>query len=335
MTNNVEPQPKNPNKAAAGLRRLLLGNSGSRRTRHWVDYAFIIGFVILIVITASMSDVFFTQRNLSNLMRQAVTNGVLSLGMLVVILTGGIDLSVGSIVALAGIMVAGMSKQGMPLFPAILICLVVGTAVGAVNGFFISRFKLQPFIVTLATLGAIRGLVYVYSDIPITPTDPAYRAVLGAGFIGPFPISALIMLACYPIVWFFLNRTSSGRAIVGIGGNEEAVRLAGINVTGNIFLAYMISGFFSALAGVILASRLGISQPSVGAGFELDAIAACVIGGAILGGGGGSTFGTLAGVVALGVIDNLLNLFNVQSYYQQILKGLIILIAVLARRKQR
>ena len=334
MTNNAEPQPKVPNKIAAGLRRLLLGD-GSRRRRHWVDYAFIIGFVILIVITASMSDVFFTQRNLSNLMRQAVTNGVLSLGMLVVILTGGIDLSVGSIVALAGIMVAGMSKQGMPLFPAILICLAVGAAVGAVNGFFISRFKLQSFIVTLATLGAIRGLVYVYSDIPITPTDPAYRAVLGAGFIGPFPISALIMLACYPIVWFFLNRTSSGRAIVGIGGNEEAVRLAGINVTWNIFLAYMVSGFFSALAGVILASRLGISQPSVGAGFELDAIAACVIGGAVLGGGGGSTFGTLAGVVALGVIDNLLNLFNVQSYYQQILKGLIILIAVLARRKQR
>ena len=136
------------------------------------------------------------------------------------------------------------------------------------------------------------------------------------------------------MVWFFLNRTKSGRAIVAIGGNEEAVRLAGINVTWHIFLAYMISGLFAALAGVMLASRLGIAQPSVGAGFELDAIAACVIGGAILGGGGGSVFGTLAGVVALGMIDNLLNLFNVQSYYQQIFKGVIILVAVLARRKQ-
>jgi len=227
-----------------------------------------------------------------------------------------------------------MSNQGMPLFPAILICLVVGIACGAVNGFFIARFKLQPFIVTLATLGTIRGLVYVYSDVPITPTDPSFRAILGAGFIGPIPISAVIMLICFPIMWFFLNRTSSGRAIVAIGGNEEAVRLAGINVSWNIFLAYMISGFFAALGGVILASRLGISQPSVGVGFELDAIAACVIGGAILGGGGGSTFGTLAGVFALGIIDNLLNLFNVQSYYQQILKGVIILVAVLARRKK-
>jgi ribose/xylose/arabinose/galactoside ABC-type transport system permease subunit len=330
MTTGATPTPK----ARPGLRSLLLGKAGSG-SRRWVDYAFIVAFAILLVVTASMSDVFFTQRNLSNLMRQAVTNGLLSLGMLVVILTGGIDLSVGPVVALTGIMVAGMSKQGMPLSIAILICLVVGVAAGAVNGFFIARFKLQPFIVTLATLGTIRGLVFVYSDIPITPTDPTFRAVLGGGSIGPFPISGLIMLACYPIVWFFLNRAKAGRAIVAIGGNAEAVRLAGISVTWNIFLAYMISGLFSALAGVLLAMRLGIAQPSVGSGFELDAIAACVIGGAILGGGGGSTFGTLAGVVALGLIDNLLNLFNVQSYYQQIFKGLIILVAVLARRKER
>jgi ribose/xylose/arabinose/galactoside ABC-type transport system permease subunit len=311
-------------KTGTGLLNLFLRNTDNRRP-NWVNYAFLAAFVILLVVTATMSDVFFTQRNLSNLMRQTVTNGVLSLGMLIVILTGGIDLSVAPIVALTGIMVAGFSNQGIPLSLAILICLGVGTAVGAVNGFFIAKFKLQPFIVTLATLGAIRGLVYVYSDVPITPIDPSFRAVLGAGMVGPFPISALIMLASYPLVWFFLNRTRSGRAIVAIGGNEEAVRLAGINVTWNIFLAYILSGLFAALA----------SQPSVGAGFELDAIAACVIGGAILGGGGGSTFGTLAGVVALGMIDNLLNLFNVQSYYQQILKGVIILVAVLARRKRR
>lgn len=303
--------------------------------RRWADIAFLLVFILLMVITSFLTDVFFTQRNLSNLMRQTVTNGLLSLGMLIVILTGGIDLSVGPMVALTGIMAAGLSNQGLPLYLAMGVSVMVGVLVGAVNGFFISRYKLQPFIVTLATLGAIRGLVYVYSDIPITPDDPAFRAVLGAGFVGPFPISALIMLAFYPIVWFFLNRTSSGRAIVAIGGNEEAVRLAGINVRKNVFLAYALSGFFAGLAGVILGSRLGISQPSVGVGFELDAIAACVIGGAILGGGGGSTFGTLAGVFSLGMIDNLMNLFNVQSYFQQIVKGAIILIAVLVRRKQR
>jgi len=335
MTAGTGPTPSTPVQPRKGLRLRLPGRLGGMRKRRWVDYAFIVAFVVLLVITATVSDVFFTQRNLSNLGRQAVTNGLLSLGMLVVILTGGIDLSVGSVVALAAVMVSGMSKQGMPLPLAILVCLVIGVAAGAGNGYFIARYKLQPFIVTLASMITLRGLVFVYSDIPITPEDPAFRAVLGGGFIGPFPISALIMLACYPIAWFFLNRMRSGRAITAIGGNEEAVRLAGINVNWHILLAYMISGMFAAMGGVMLASRLGIAQPSVGAGFELDAIAACVIGGAILGGGGGSVFGTLGGVVALGVIDNLLNLFNVQSYYQQIFKGVIILVAVLARRKQQ
>lgn len=335
MTNDSTPTPSIQSKVVTGLRTMLLVRPGNQPRRRWVNFAFIAAFVALLLITATMSDIFITQRNLSNVMRQSVTNGLLSLGMLVVILTGGIDLSVGPMVALTGIMVSGMSVQGIPLVVAIPICLVVGMAAGSVNGFFIARFKLQSFIVTLAMMGILRGLVYVYSDIPITPTDPNFRATLGAGFIGPFPVSALIMLACYPIVSFFLNRAKAGRAIVAIGGNEEAVRLAGISVTRHIFLAYTISGLFAGIAGVLLASRLGISQPSVGAGFELDAIAACVIGGAILGGGGGSAFGTLAGVVSLAMIDNLLNLFNVQSYYQQIFKGVIILVAVLARRKQR
>ncbi len=303
--------------------------------RRWVDYAFLAAFFLLLFLAASMSDVFFTQRNISNLLRQIVTNGLISLGMLVVILTGGIDLSVGPVVAFAAIVVTGMlERQGLPMPVAILIALCVGILAGLFNGFMISRFKLQPFIVTLATLGAIRGLVYVYSETPITPTDPAFRAVFGTPIVGPFTLSVLIMLAAFVLAEFFLARTTPGRAIVAIGGNEEAVRLAGINVRLHIVLAYVISGFCAAVAGVLLASRLGIAQPSVGAGFELDAIAACVIGGAILGGGGGTVLGTFGGVLTLGLIDNLLNLFNVQSYYQQIFKGLIILFAVLARRKE-
>ena len=142
------------------------------------------------------------------------------------------------------------------------------------------------------------------------------------------------MLVVFLVAEFFVSRTTFGRSIVAIGGNEEAVRLAGINVRGHIVLAYAISGLCAAMAGVLLASRLGIAQPSLGSGFELDAIAAVVIGGGILGGGGGGVLGTFGGVLTLGLIDNLLNLFNVQSYYQQIFKGLIILVAVLARRKQ-
>ncbi|HEX7619891.1 MAG TPA: ABC transporter permease [Anaerolineales bacterium] len=320
------------------LRGLLFlgGTAGSDRKRRWIDYAILGSFLLLILVAATMSDVFFTQRNLSNLMRQIVTNGLISLGMLVVILTGGIDLSVGPVVAFSAIVVSGMiQNQHLPLPLAILIALGVGGLAGAFNGFMVSRFKLQPFIVTLATLGAIRGLVYVYSQTPITPQDPSFRTIFGTAILGPFTLSGLIMLLAFLVMLFFINRTTAGRAIVAIGGNEEAVRLAGINVRRHILLAYIISGLCAALAGVLLASRLGIAQPSVGAGFELDAIAACVIGGAILGGGGGSVLGTFGGVVILGVIDNLLNLLNVQSYYQQIFKGLIILFAVLARRKDK
>lgn len=305
----------------------------TRLRRRWADYGFMAAFVILILIAASFSDVFFTQRNISNLFRQIVTNGLISLGMLTVILTGGIDLSVGSIVALSAILVSGLQQQ-VPLPLAILAALAAGGLVGVINGVLVAHFNLAPFIVTLATLGAVRGTVYVYSETPQTPSDLTFRALLG-GFIGPVPVAAIIMLICFPLVWVFLNRMAAGRAIVAIGGNQEAVRLAGINVGQHIILAYVISGFFSAVAGVLLAARLGIAQPSVGVGYELDAIAACVIGGAVLGGGGGGAIGTFGGVFTLGLIDNLLNMFNVQTYYQQILKGLIILFAVLARRKEQ
>jgi ribose transport system permease protein len=301
--------------------------SGAR----WVDYGFVAVFVILVVVAAASSEFFFTQTNLTNIARQMVTNGLISLGMLVVILTGGIDLSVGAVVALAGITASGLQAD-LPLALAILIALAVGSVAGTVNGFLVARFRLAPFIVTLATLSAFRGLVFVYSDTPITPGDPSFRTLLGGGFIGPIPVPVIILLMCYAVVWLFIGRTTPGRAIVAIGGNAEAVRLAGVNVRRHVVLAYLLSGFFSALAGVLLVSRLGIAQPNVGVGYELDAIAACVIGGAILGGGGGSVIGALGGVLTLGLIDNLLNLFNVQSYFQQVLKGLIIVVAVLARR---
>ncbi len=299
----------------------------------WSDFAFVGIFVVLILISSVVSETFFTSRNLINISRQIVTNGLISIGMLVVILTGGVDLSVGSTVALCGIMATGLQKQ-MPVPAAILVALAVGITVGTANGFFIARFKLQPFIVTLATMGVVRGVTYVFSETPQTPVNPAFRARLGGGFVGPVPTASIIMVACFIVIWIFLNRTIPGRAVVAIGGNEEAVRLAGINVKGHLLLAYILCGFFAATAGILLASRLGIAQPSFGGGFELDAIAAVVIGGGILGGGGGGAIGTFWGVLILGVIDNLLNQYNVQSYYQQIIKGLIILAAVLSRRKK-
>jgi ribose transport system permease protein len=297
------------------------------------NVVFALAIVLLIIFASAASDAFLTQRNMISISRQIVTNGLLSLGMLLVILTGGIDLSVGSVVAFAGLLATGL--QAHMAFPfAIAIALAMGLAVGWFNGFMIARFDLQPFIVTLASMGGLRGLLYMYSETPQYPVDPLFRSLLGGGFIGPIPIATLIFVLIIPVVWFYLSHTTSGRAVHAIGVNKEAVRLAGIDVRKHLIATYMGCGFLAALAGVILASRLGIAQPSVGMGYELDAIAAVVIGGGILGGGGGTVKGVVGGVLALAMIDNVLNLFNVESYYQQFLKGAIILIAVLARRKR-
>ncbi len=312
--------------------------SAAARPAFWqrfsrADLIFVVAIVALVIFAATASDAFLTQRNLVNISRQLVTNGFLALGMLMVIRTGGIDLSVGSVLAFAGLLATGLQEH-MHFSAAIAIALVMGAAVGWINGLFVARFNLQSFIVTLATMGSVRGLLYVYADTPRYPIDEAFRSLLGGAFVGPIPVNFILFALAVPAVWFYLNHTVSGRAAFAIGVNKEAVRLAGVNVGRHIIFAYVACGVFAAIAGVLLASRLGIAQPSVGLGYELDAIAAVVIGGGLLGGGGGTAVGVLGGVVALAVVDNVLNLFNVDSYYQQLFKGLIILVAVLARRKK-
>jgi ribose/xylose/arabinose/galactoside ABC-type transport system permease subunit len=298
-----------------------------------MDLALPVVFIVLLAIAALASDTFLTQSNLTNLLRQIVINGLLSLGMLVVILSGGIDLSVGAVLALSAILV-GTFGDLMPMPLAVILAIGAAALVGLANGGVIARFSIASFIVTLGSLSAVRGLVYVISEVPVVQSDPGFLAI-GSTMLGPVPAITAFMVVVYLLMSFFLNRTTPGRAIIAIGGNEEAVRLAGINVRAHLTLAYVICASMAGLAGVILASRVGISQPSVGIGFELDAIAACVIGGAILGGGGGSVRGTFVGVLILGLISNLLNMFNVQSYYQDIFKGVLIVLAVLARRKER
>jgi len=304
-----------------------------REDVRWSQVIVPAALLLVVAIAAVASETFVTEANLRNLLRQIVTNGLISVGMLVVILAGGIDLSVGAVVALSGIVAAEL-QSAMPTPLAIAVAIGVAALVGVVNGGIIAHFAIAPFIVTLGTLSAVRGLVYVFSETPVTPSDPSFLAI-GSAFIGPLPAIFVFMAIAYLAVSLFLARTTPGRAIVAIGGNQEAVRLAGIDVRAHIVLAYVICASFAGVAGVVLASRVGISQPSVGIGVELDAIAACVIGGAILGGGGGSVRGTFMGVVILGLISNLLNLFNVQSYYQQIFKGVLIVVAVLARRRER
>ena len=294
----------------------------------------VLSFLALLLVGSVFTEVFLTERNLSNLLRQTVANGLIALGMLIVILTGGIDLSVGAVVALGGVLFAGLTDS-LGIVPALLVAVLAGTTAGLLNGIVIARFRLQPFIVTLATMGIVRGIVYIYTESPISPKHPAFRE-LGSALLGPLSVSMLFMLACYLVAGLYLNRTAIGRATVAIGGNAEAVRLAGVNVPRTVAVAYSISGLLSALSGAILVSRLGIAQPSLGAAYELDAIAACVIGGAVLGGGGGSVTGTLFGVFTLAIINNLMNLLGVKSFYQDIVKGTVIILAVLlvARKKR-
>lgn len=296
------------------------------------DMIFVGAILVLILFAAVASDAFLTQRNFVNISRQIVTNGFLSLGMLVVIRTGGIDLSVGSVLAFAGLLATGLQSD-MHFSLAIAAAIGMGALVGGCNGWMIARFNLQPFIVTLATMGSLRGLLYVYADTPRYPADDAFRSLLGGAFIGPVPVNFILLAIAVPLVWIYLEHTVSGRAAYALGVNKEAVRLAGVNVRKHLITSYVVCGVFAAIAGVLLSSRLGIAQPSVGVGYELDAIAAVVIGGGLLGGGGGTVAGVMGGVLALAIIDNVLNLFNVDSYYQQLLKGMIILVAVLARRK--
>lgn len=288
-------------------------------------------FILLVMIVALsfMNPRFFSVSNFLTIMRQVAINGALAAGMTMVILTGGIDLSVGGSVALAGCLAAGaLRSTGNPGL-AIGAALGVGLMIGTINGFFVSYAKLPPFIVTLATLALARGFTLVYTEgRPILVDSPVFD-VIGGGFVGRIPVPVLIMAFVYVIVGFVLNRTKFGRLVYAIGGNEQACRLSGVNVERNKTLVYVWCGLLAGLSSVILSARLLSAQPTAGTGYELDAIAAVILGGTSLSGGEGGVGGTLVGAFIIGVLANGLNLLNVSPFYQDVAKGTVILAAVL------
>jgi len=296
----------------------------------------LVAIALIVIANPLTNDVFFTANNLTNLMRQMTTTGLLSLGMLFVILTGGIDLSVGSVVAFSAIFAAGSAvRLGLPIWVSFLLGIAAGAVWGLISGTLVAWFKLAPFVVTLAMMTTIRGLTYVYSEIAISVRTVPSFTLMGSAVVYGIPISTMIMVAFFAIGAVFLNRTPLGRSTIAIGGNRETVRLAGISVEKGIITAYAISGLCSGVGGVLLASRLGNIQPSLGNAFELDAIAACVIGGANLAGGKGTVQGTVMGVLILAVMNNLLSLRNVESYWQSVLKGVIIIAVVLIHSRSQ
>jgi len=298
-------------------------------------FGILFAFILLMVVLAFLSDSFLTVNNLLNIARQVSINAIIAAGMTFVILTFGIDLSVGSVLAFSGAIIAGLLSRGHPLVVGIGAGLLVGGLIGLVNGLIITKGGVQPFIATLGMLTIARGATLVSTDgRPITGLPDAF-VWLGAGEIARIPVPVVIMTVVFAASYVVLTQTVLGRYIYAIGGNEEATRLSGVNVAFYKTLAYVISGALSALSAVILTARLNSAQPTAGMGYELDAIAAVVLGGTTLAGGEGGIAGTLLGAFIIGVLNNGLNLLNVSSFYQQVVKGVVILLAVLLDRRLR
>lgn len=284
--------------------------------------------IVISAIVAILSPVFLSVDNVLSVGRQISTNAVLTLGMALVIIVGGIDLSVGAVVALTGTLCVGFINQGMPVVLSVLVCVTIGVLVGFINGIIISKTGMAPFIVTMSTMNITRGIAYLYSGgLPLRCTRDDF-AVLGTGYLGPVPLPIIYLMILIFIIWLLLSRTKFGTYVYAIGGNREAAKFSGIPTVKVEVVVYTLSGFLSAFAGVVLAARMFSGQPSVQQGAELDAIAACVLGGVSMTGGMGKIGGTMIGALIIGIISNGLNLLNVNSFVSNIVKGIIVLIAV-------
>lgn len=295
-----------------------------------------IGLILLIVVINIMNSAFLDLSNLLNLLRQVSINGLIAFGMTFVILTGGIDLSVGSILALSSAFTAILITSGLDPIVALIVGVLGGFLLGVFNGVLVTFGSMAPFIATLATMTIFRGLTLVVTDgNPITNLGDSYMFQLfGKGYFFGIPVPAVTMIIVFIILAIILQKTTFGRHTYAIGGNEVASKISGIKVNRVKILIYGISGLMSALAGAILTSRLNSAQPTAGTSYELDAIAAVVLGGTSLTGGKGRIVGTFIGVLIIGVLNNGLNLLGVSSFYQQVVKGIVILIAVLIDRKK-
>ena len=295
----------------------------------------VIALIILMAVITIINSNFLTANNLLNLLLQVTSNALIAFGMTFVILTGGIDLSVGSILALSSALTAGLLGSGMPVTLAILISLILGCILGMMNGLLISYGKLAPFIVTLATMTIFRGATLVYTNgNPITKglSDTFLFQFLGQGYIVGIPFPVIIMFIVFIVLYVLLHKTAFGKSVYAIGGNEKAAYISGVKLNKVKIIIYSISGMMASISGLIITSRLSSAQPTAGASYEMDSIAAVVLGGTSLSGGKGRILGTLIGALIIGVLNNGLNIIGVSAFWQQVVKGVVILIAVLIDR---
>jgi len=299
----------------------------------------LIALIITSVVVAVLNPRFSTWGNILTILRQTSINAVIATGMTFAILIGGIDLSVGSVLGFCGAIAATMIASGTNVFIVVITALLLGTAIGFLNGTLVTAGRLQPFIATLGTVTLLRGIIMVFTQgRPISTGNidaSAFFGKIGGGFIGPIPVPVYIMLLVFIAAYYILNHTRIGRYIYASGSNEEATIYSGINTNKVKLFVYSVSGMMAALAGILVTARLGSAQPNAGVGYELDAIAAVVLGGTSMAGGIGTIAGTAIGALIIGVLNNALNLMQVSSYYQDVAKGIVILIAVLLDRKHK
>ncbi len=293
-------------------------------------YGLVIVFIVLCVGLGLLSDRFFTVSNVINILRQSTINGIIAIGMTYVILTAGIDLSVGSILALTGVVTASLlQREGISVPVAVVVGLSLGALLGLLNGAIITQLKVPPFVTTLGMMTIARGLALTFTEgRPITGLPDSFR-VMGTGTLGSIPMPIFVAGLAFIAGYVILNHTSVGEYILALGNNPVAARYAGINISVYTILVYVVAGILSALAGMILIARLNSAQPTAGLGYEFDAIAAVVVGGTSFAGGEGSLWGTLLGVLVIAVLNNGLNLLDVSSFYQPVVTGVVIALALI------
>ena len=292
--------------------------------------------VVIILFFTLITDTFLTSRNILNICRQVSMTGICSVGMTMVLLTGGIDISVGSIIALVGVVSAKLvAEAGMPIFPAMLIGVAVGAFCGLINGIMVARFEVPALITTLAMQTVARGAAYILtSGIPVYGLPEEIRT-LGQGYLLGIPIPVIIMVLIFVFGWWLLEQTRFGRYTYAIGGNQEVARLSGINIMKIKIIIYTLSGFFAGLSGVIMLSRINSGQPNTSEGFEMDVITGAVLGGISVAGGEGKLINVIAGVLIMGMLSNGMTLMNLDEYWQWVVKGIVLLAAVTFDNLQR
>ena len=302
------------------------------RKLHFADFFSLYGIVVVLLVLIAFFSVtapnFLKLDNLLSIMRQVSIVGIASVGMSFVLIAGGIDLSVGSLIGLAAVSAAMMMKVGVPPALAALVALLVCTAMGCLNGFLINALKVPPFIATLGTMTSLRGLAFIVTaGLPVFGFSSTF-ARLGQGYLWIIPIPVIVMVVVFIAGYVFLAHTKYGRYIYGVGGNEEATRLSGISPKRIKYLVYTLSGFLGGLAGLVLLGRINSGQPQAGTGYEMDVITAAVLGGVSISGGEGRVAFVIVGVLIMGVLSNGMIMLSVDAYVQQVLKGLVLIFAV-------